>query len=127
MQSPDRPVFAAIPTAGAVFPPLREVTNAERAPDVGYVASMLVLLSFIARDMRVLRMTAILSNVAFMLYAILDHLPPILFLHASLLPVNVFRLTQLLNVPVGHPNSPQAGPRLVWRGGDGEASCKARR
>ncbi len=94
---------------------------------VGYVASMLVLLTFIARDMRVLRMTAILSNVAFMLYAILDHLPPILFLHASLLPVNVFRLTQLLNGPVGHPNLPQSGPRIVWRGCDGEASFKARR
>ncbi len=62
---------------------------------VGYVASMLVLLTFIARDMRVLRMMAILSNVAFILYAILDHLPPVLFLHVSLLPVNLFRLRQL--------------------------------
>jgi len=69
-----------------------------RAPEfVGYVASVLVLLTFIARDMRVLRCMAILSNVAFILYAILDHLAPVLLLHMSLLPVNVVRLTQLCN------------------------------
>jgi hypothetical protein len=70
---------------------------------VGYVASVLVLLTFIARDMRLLRVMAILSNIAFILYAVLDHLPPVLFLHLSLLPVNVFRLTQLRNGTVGSP------------------------
>ncbi len=73
---------------------------------VGYVASVLVLLTFIARDMRLLRVMAILSNVAFILYAVLDHLPPVLFLHLSLLPVNVFRLTQLRNrIASGPPTS----------------------
>jgi NADH:ubiquinone oxidoreductase subunit 2 (subunit N) len=64
-------------------------------PDaVGYLASLFVLSSFASRSMLWLRVMALLSNAAFMLYAYDSHLPPVLFLHALLLPVNLVRLWQ---------------------------------
>jgi hypothetical protein len=61
---------------------------------VGYVASTMVLLAFITKEMRLLRALAILSNIAFITYGILDWLPPVFCLHALLLPVNALRLRQ---------------------------------
>jgi CRP/FNR family transcriptional regulator, cyclic AMP receptor protein len=60
----------------------------------GYLASVLVLLTFLMKDMRPLRITAILSNIAFIVYAALNWLPPVLVLHLLLLPVNVHRLRE---------------------------------
>jgi hypothetical protein len=60
----------------------------------GYAASSLVLLTFSMRSMRLLRMTAILSNVAFLSYAIPLGLYPIAILHGILLPLNIVRLAQ---------------------------------
>jgi CRP/FNR family transcriptional regulator, cyclic AMP receptor protein len=62
----------------------------------GYVASTLVLLTFMSRDMRLLRILAILSNIAFIIYGVLEWLPPVLILHAVLLPLNFVRLEELL-------------------------------
>ena len=62
----------------------------------GYLASALVLLTFTTRNMRVLRAIAILSNIAFIIYGALDWLPPVLILHALLLPLNIVRLKELL-------------------------------
>ncbi len=62
---------------------------------VGAAAAALVLLTFTTRDMRTLRLIAICSNVAFIVYGALDWLPPILVLHLTLLPLNVLRLAQL--------------------------------
>jgi hypothetical protein len=61
----------------------------------GYVASALVLTTFSMSSMRRLRLTAIASNVAFLLYAWATHLFPILVLHGILLPLNIVRLAQL--------------------------------
>ena len=72
----------------------------------GYIASTMVLLTFMTKDMRLLRVLGILSNVAFITYAVLDSLPPVLVLHLLLLPINVFRLHSLL-VEEGLP---AAGP-----------------
>jgi CRP/FNR family transcriptional regulator, cyclic AMP receptor protein len=55
----------------------------------GYVASALVLLTFVAKDMRVLRTVAIFSNLA-------EWLPPVLFLHMVLLPLNIVRLAEIV-------------------------------
>ncbi len=60
----------------------------------GYVASTLVLLTFIAKDMRVLRTIAIFSNLAFITYGTIEWLPPVLFLHLVLLPLNIVRLAR---------------------------------
>jgi hypothetical protein len=62
----------------------------------GYVASALVLLTFIAKDMRLLRTVAIFSNLAFITYGTLEWLPPVLFLHLVLLPLNIVRLAEIV-------------------------------
>jgi phosphate:Na+ symporter len=61
----------------------------------GYVASAFVLATFCMGSMRWLRITAIASNFAFIYYAAVADLLPVLALHAILLPVNVTRLLQI--------------------------------
>ena len=62
---------------------------------IGYAASGFVLATFWTNDMRRLRMLAILSNIAFISYAALAWLPPVLALHLLLLPLNVVRLIRM--------------------------------
>ena len=61
----------------------------------GYVASGLVLATFTMKSMRPLRVMAILSNIAFIYYAIAANIHPILILHGILLPLNALRLVQM--------------------------------
>jgi hypothetical protein len=61
----------------------------------GYIASVLVLLAFAVADMRLLRIIAILSNLAFIAYGALNWLPPVIGLHLLLLPLNIFRLREI--------------------------------
>jgi hypothetical protein len=58
----------------------------------GYIASSLVFLTFYMKGMIPLRLVALCSNVAFLVYAGALHLLPIVILHGALIPVNVFRL-----------------------------------
>jgi len=62
----------------------------------GYVASTLVLCTFVAKDMRVLRIVAIFSSLAFIIYGTIEWLPPVLFLHLMLLPLNIVRLAEIV-------------------------------
>ena len=62
----------------------------------GYVASALVLFTFVAKDMRLLRTLAIFSNLAFITYGTIEWLPPVLFLHLVLLPLNIVRLWEVV-------------------------------
>lgn len=62
---------------------------------LGYVAAFAVFLTFCTRTMLALRLIAILSNVAFISYALAASLVPILILHGALLPLNVLRLIQM--------------------------------
>ena len=59
---------------------------------VGYLAASLVLAAFCMKSMNALRLAAIASNVAFIVYGYVEHLVPVLLLHALLLPINVYRL-----------------------------------
>jgi CRP/FNR family transcriptional regulator, cyclic AMP receptor protein len=63
---------------------------------LGYLASLLVLATFSMRGMVALRALAIASNLAFIGYAALAQIYPVLLLHALLLPVNLSRLSQAL-------------------------------
>ena len=65
---------------------------------VGYVASGLVLATFAMNDIVKLRMVAIGSNVVFLAYGLTMGLAPIWILHAILLPMNLWRLSQLLGL-----------------------------
>jgi hypothetical protein len=62
----------------------------------GYVASALVLLTFTAKDARLMRVVAILSNLAFIGYGALANVSPVLVLHILLLGVNAVRLAEIL-------------------------------
>jgi hypothetical protein len=62
---------------------------------VGYVASGLVFLTFCMKTMVPLRLAAIGSNVAFIAYAGMAGLYPILILHVFLLPMNIWRTVQM--------------------------------
>ena len=59
---------------------------------LGYLASALVLATFCMRDMHRLRWMAIASNLAFIAYALLADVAPVLVLHLLLLLVNAQRL-----------------------------------
>ena len=61
---------------------------------IGYLASLLVLMTFCMSGMVPLRAVAIASNVAFIGYAALVGISPVLVLHALLLPMNVYRLLE---------------------------------
>jgi len=62
---------------------------------LGYAASTAVLATFLMRSMLPLRLVAILSNVLFIIYGCVAHIPPVLLLHVALLPINVTRLMKL--------------------------------
>jgi hypothetical protein len=65
--------------------------------EIGFLASALVLAAFGMKDMVNLRIVAICSNFAFIAYALILHLLPILVLHVLLLPLNGWRLAQALH------------------------------
>lgn len=62
---------------------------------LGYLASLLVLLTFCMQGMVALRVMAIMSNLAFILYAGLAGIGPVMLLHVLLLPMNLYRLWQV--------------------------------
>src|SRR5215469_9738619 len=65
---------------------------------IGYLASTLVLCTFLAKTMMPLRVVALGSNVAFITYGALLHLYPVLALHVILLPVNAWRLREIFQL-----------------------------
>jgi hypothetical protein len=76
----------------------------------GYFASTMVLLTFLTKDMRLLRILAIFSNIGFVTYGLLAWLPPVFCLHLILLPVNAHRLREILTVE--NLQAPVAWPRI---------------
>src|SRR5262245_30639634 len=64
----------------------------------GYLAAALVFITFYMKTMVPLRIIGLCSNVAFIIYASLAGLYPVLLLHLVLLPLNVLRLRQMLQL-----------------------------
>ncbi|HSA79239.1 MAG TPA: cyclic nucleotide-binding domain-containing protein [Geminicoccaceae bacterium] len=64
----------------------------------GYIASILVFITFYMKTMVPLRIVGICGNVAFITYSALDGLVPIFILHSALLSLNIFRLHQILKL-----------------------------
>jgi hypothetical protein len=60
----------------------------------GYLASGLVVMAFCMKDIIPLRVVALTSNIAFLIYGIGLGLAPVWLLHAILLPINGWRLWQ---------------------------------
>jgi len=73
---------------------------------LGYAASLAVLGTFCMGRMVSLRLLAILSNILFACYGFYGHLHPVLLLHVTLLPINLFRLAQLRKSETVEPLEP---------------------
>ena len=63
---------------------------------MGYMAAVLVFAAFYMKGMIRLRLVGLCSNLAFLVYALGHGLLPVALLHAMLIPVNCWRLYQLL-------------------------------
>jgi hypothetical protein len=61
---------------------------------LGFLAAGLVLATFCMKRLVPLRMMAIASNIAFILYGYTARIEPVLVLHLILLPINVIRLAE---------------------------------
>jgi CRP/FNR family transcriptional regulator, cyclic AMP receptor protein len=68
------------------------------AQAAGYVAAVLVFLTFYMKTMIPLRIVGICSNFAFIVYGFLGVLYPVLVLHLILLPLNIWRLREMLRL-----------------------------
>ena len=82
---------------------------------LGYAASIAVLATFLIPTMLPLRLVAIMSNVLFVMYGYTAHIPPVMFLHITLLPINVARLLTMRDCAAAqhrlHPSfARDAGP-----------------
>ena len=65
---------------------------------VGYLAAVLVFLTFYMKTMIPLRVTGICSNCAFITFGYFGGVYPILILHCILLPLNAVRLREMLRL-----------------------------
>lgn len=84
---------------------------------LGYAASCAVLATFLMQTMVPLRLVAILSNFLFLSYGYVQHIYPVLFLHAVLLPINLWRLLTIQRPPhlqpqTGASDSRRRSPQL---------------
>lgn len=66
---------------------------------LGYLAALMVGVTFCCRTMVMLRCNAIVSNVLFIAYATLMGLIPILVLHVALLAINIIHLASEVRKP----------------------------
>jgi hypothetical protein len=66
---------------------------------LGFIAAATVLASFCMTTMVSLRSVAIASNLLFILYGMHGHIYPVLFLHLTLLPINLVKLHRIQHRP----------------------------
>jgi CRP/FNR family cyclic AMP-dependent transcriptional regulator len=80
----------------------------------GYLAAVLVFLTFYMKTMIPLRMIGICSNCMFIIYGSLDGLYPVLVLHLILLPLNGLRLRQMLQLTKQVRRAAQGDLNMDW-------------
>jgi CRP/FNR family transcriptional regulator, cyclic AMP receptor protein len=68
------------------------------ADAMGYIAALLVFMTFWMKTMVPLRLAGLASNVFFIAYVVLLVAYPVLILHVLLLPLNVLRLREMLQL-----------------------------
>ena len=81
---------------------------------IGYAAAFLVFLTFSMKTMVPLRVVGITSNLFFIAYGYLNPAYPLLVLHCALLPLNVFRLRQILNLVKQIESATQGDLNMNW-------------
>lgn len=80
----------------------------------GYLGALLTLATFSMTTMLRLRMVGIAANFAFITYGVFGHVYPVLVLHLTLLPLNVWRLRQLLQLTRLVKEATTANLSLDW-------------
>lgn len=80
----------------------------------GYLGALLTLATFSMKTMLHLRVVGIVANLAFISYGILAGVHPVLLLHLSLLPLNAWRLHQLLALTRNIKEASCAGLSIDW-------------
>jgi len=81
---------------------------------LGYIASALVFMAFFMRSRARLRQVGIASNLAFILYGTLSHVIPVLILHALLLPLNTWRLWEIIRTKRAIAGAIKGDLRMDW-------------
>jgi hypothetical protein len=59
---------------------------------IGYIASFLILVSFLMKDMKKLRIINLFGCGAFILYGIMNHVLPVIITNSAILLINLFYL-----------------------------------
>ena len=80
----------------------------------GYVAAVLVFLTFYMQTMIPLRLVGICSNCVFIIYAYFGTLYPVLILHIILLPLNLLRLREMLRLTKQVSAATRADLSMDW-------------
>jgi CRP/FNR family cyclic AMP-dependent transcriptional regulator len=80
----------------------------------GYVAAVLVFLTFYMKTMVPLRVIGICSNCSFIIYGGVGHLYPVLILHLILLPLNAFGLREMLRLIKQVRGATQGNLNMDW-------------
>jgi CRP/FNR family cyclic AMP-dependent transcriptional regulator len=81
---------------------------------LGYVGGIFNIATYSMKTMIPLRIMAIISNCIFIVYAGIDRVYPVLILHVVLLPLNAFRLRQMMKL-VAHVHQAAHGDlRIDW-------------
>lgn len=87
---------------------------ADVAEFAGYVAAVLVFLTFYMKTMIPLRIVGICSNIAFIAYGYLGDLYPVLILHVILLPLNGLRLREMMRLTRQVRAAAQSDLEMDW-------------
>lgn len=80
----------------------------------GYLGAALTLATFSMKTMLHLRRVGIAANLAFIAYGVSYQVYPVLLLHLALLPLNVWRLRQLLRLTHQIAQASAGGLSLEW-------------
>lgn len=80
----------------------------------GYLAALLVFLTFYMKTMIPLRIVGICSNCAFIVYGYLGGLYPVLILHLVLLPLNGLRLREMLRLTKQVRGAARTDLKMDW-------------
>lgn len=91
---------------------------------VGWIASGFTLATFVCCQGRPLRLCALAANAAFIAYGATVHLWPVLALHAALVPINLWRLSQLQNDAHQQAAVAAARPQVDARRGAGAGALQ---
>ncbi len=90
------------------------VANFNSVDGVGYLGALMTLGTYSMRRMIPLRIVGICANCLFIAYGLLASVYPQLFLHCILLPLNAFRLREMLQLVSQVKAASQGNLKMEW-------------